>query len=134
MEEKLERESNFDTLLYNDPLELLKRIRKFMTTSEETDWEFFEVWESLKRLVNCHQGGSKTPNAYRKRFEEQAKEVHALLGDDFLQYFAGNTQGYQVLTNDQEQDQYEDDSWEMLLASGYMFNCHRERYHSGWTR
>ena len=61
MEEKLERESDFDTDLYDDPIALLSRICKFMTTSEDTDWEYFELWESLKRLVTCHQGGNETP-------------------------------------------------------------------------
>jgi len=70
MEEKLERDSEFDTVLYKDPIALLKRIQKYMTTSEETDWEYFELWEALNRLVSCHQGGNETPNAFRKRLEE----------------------------------------------------------------
>ena len=130
MEEKLERETDFDKELYDDPILLLKRIKRFMTTSEETDWEFFELWEAIKRLVGCHQGGNETPNAFRKRFEEHAKGVVALLGNDFLGKFARNTQGYEVLTNDVAREIYEEQAWEMLLASGLLYNCHRERYQS----
>ena len=67
MEEKLNRESDIDTVLHDDPIALLKRIQKFMTTSEDTDWEYFQLWEALKRLVNCHQGGNEAPNAFRRR-------------------------------------------------------------------
>ena len=101
-----------------------------MTTSEDTDWEMFELWETLKRLMNCHQGGQESPNAFRKRLEENAKGVQALLGNTFLYDFAETTQGYQLLADDDERDLYKNNVWEMLLASGMMFNSHRERYQS----
>ena len=97
MEQKLEREPDFEDDLYRDPIELLKRIKKFMTTSEETDWEFFVLLEALTKLVNCCQGGNETPNEFRKRLEERAKTVRALLGDDFLDEFAKGTTGYNQL-------------------------------------
>ena len=130
MEEKLERESDFDKLLYDDPIELLKRIRKFMTASEETDWEYFELWEALKRLVTCHQGGTESPNAFRKKLEEHAKQVQSLLGDSFMHEFAKGTKGYAVMKDDAERTKYQENAWEMLLASGMMFNCDRGRYQS----
>lgn len=130
MEEKLERESDFEADLYDDPIALLTRIQKFMTTSEDTDWEYFELWEALKRLVGCHQGGNETPNAFRKKMEEHAKGVQALLGDDFMHKFAEGTKGYAVLTTTAEKDEYKKNAWEMLLASGMMFNCDRARYQS----
>ena len=44
--------------------------------------------------------------------------------------FAETTQGYQLLADDDERDLYKNNVWEMLLASGMMFNSHRERYQS----
>lgn len=84
MEDKLEREPDFDEELYRNPIELLTRIRRFMETSEETDWEFFALWEALKKLVNCRQDNNETPNDFRKKFEERSKIVKALLGGNFL--------------------------------------------------
>ena len=69
MEEKLEREPDFDTTLYRDPIALLEQIKRFMTTSEDTDWEFFGLWEALKKMVNCNMNATDSPSAFRKQFD-----------------------------------------------------------------
>ena len=137
MEEKLERDPDFEGILYRNPIELLKRIKKYMTTSEETDWEFFGLLDALTKLVTCRQGGSESPNEFRKRMEERAKTVKALLGDDFLDGFIENTSGYARLptaganeVNSAEQLAYKQDAWEMLTANVLLFNSDRSRYQS----
>ena len=137
MEQKLEREADFETTIYRDPIELLKRIKKFMTTSEETDWEYFILWEAMSKLVNCRQGGNETPNEFRKKLEERAKTVRALLGDDFLDGFAKSTIGYTRLQGSavpgiesNAQLEYKQNAWEMLKASIMVYNCDRSRYQS----
>ena len=135
MEQKLEREPDFEDALYQDPIELLKRIKKFMTTSEETDWEFFVLLEALTKFVNCRQGGNETPNEFRKKLEERAKTVRALLGDDFLDEFAKGTTGYNQLPGtavpgieSNEQTTFKQNTWEMLQASIMVYNCDRSQY------
>ena len=137
MVDKLDREPDIETTLYRNPIDLLKRIRKFMETSEETDWEYFGLWEALTKLVNCRQAGNETPNDFRRKFEERSKTVLALLGNAFLNEFAGNTTGYRSLPGtavpgieSDQQTQYRNDAWEMLLASGMIFNSDRSRYQS----
>ena len=137
MEQKLEREVDYETTLYRDPIELLKRIKKFMTTSEDTDWEFFVLLEALTKFVNCRQGGNETPNEFRKKLEERAKTVRALLGDDFLDHFVKGTTGYNQLPGtavphieSDEQTSYKRNAWEMLQASTMLYNCDRSRYQS----
>ena len=137
MKAKLERETDYETILFRNPIELLKRIRKFMTTSEETDWDFFTLWEAMGRLVNCRQYPNEAPNDFRKRFEERAKVFSSLLGADFLDHFAQGSAGYSVLTGtdvagveSQEQVEFKAQAWEMLQANGMMYNCDRSRYQS----
>ena len=67
MEEKLERDPDFEGILYRNPIELLKRIKKYMTMSKETYWEFFGLLDALTKLVTCRQGGSESPNEFRKQ-------------------------------------------------------------------
>ena len=137
MKFKLQQDSEYDTVLYRDPIELLKRIRKYMTTSEDTDWEFFTLWEAMKDLMSCRQAGNETPNEFRKRFEERAKVVKALLGDKFLDKFAEATQGYATLPGtgvagieSDVQLEFKEKTWEMFLASGMLYNSDRARYQS----
>ena len=137
MEEKLERDPEFEGILYRDPIELLKKIKKYMTTSEETDWEFFGLWEALTKLVTCRQGGSETPNEFRKRVEDRAKTAKALLGDDCLERFIESTVGYSKLPepgdneiHSVEQLAYKSQAWEMFQANVIIFNSDRSRYQS----
>ena len=47
MREKLEREADWETDLFEDPIKLLKRIKRFMLTSDEPEWEQFSQSVSL---------------------------------------------------------------------------------------
>ena len=82
MRQKMYQEPDYDTTLNSNPIELLKRIKKFMTCSDDTDWPFFELIEAIRRFVNCHQKGGETASDYRKRIEAAAKSLQALLGDE----------------------------------------------------
>jgi hypothetical protein len=62
MKFKLQQESDYKATLYNDPIALLQRIKTFMTTSDKTDWEFFTLWESIRKFVNCVQSNTETTN------------------------------------------------------------------------
>ena len=53
MEQKLKQVPNWDNELRRDPICILKKIKKFMTTSDETDWDFFVLWEALSKFINC---------------------------------------------------------------------------------
>ena len=52
---KLEQEADFDNKLFDDAIELLKRIRKFMTITADTEWEYFGLWEAMSKLFSCRQ-------------------------------------------------------------------------------
>ena len=137
MKFKLQQESDYEATLYDDPIALLQRIKKFMTTSDETDWEFFTLWESIRKFVNCVQSNTETPNEFRKRFEEKSKVVEALLGDNFLDSFIQTTQGYEIIPGSgvdgiesDAQLHYKTKAWEMFLANGMLYNSDRARYQS----
>ncbi|CAJ1945715.1 unnamed protein product [Cylindrotheca closterium] len=92
MVDKLEREADFENKLFNDPVELLMRIKKFMTTTVDTEWEYFGLWKTMSNLINCHQREKENIASFRKLFEERAKALQALLGDDFLDKFTEKSQ------------------------------------------
>ncbi|CAJ1956184.1 unnamed protein product [Cylindrotheca closterium] len=55
MVDKLEREADFENKLFNDPVELLMRIKNFMTTTVDTEWEYFGLWKTMSNRINYHQ-------------------------------------------------------------------------------
>ena len=93
MREKLEREADWETDLFEDPIKLLKRIKRLMTTSDETDWEQFSLWEAIRKFVNCKQKENEDVGSYRRRFEENARSLQNLMGDKWLNEFMTKTKG-----------------------------------------
>ncbi|CAJ1944132.1 unnamed protein product [Cylindrotheca closterium] len=66
MKDKIIQEVDYNEKIEGDPIELLRRIIKFMTTSDVTDWEPITLWEALQKWVNCCQKGNETVIEYRK--------------------------------------------------------------------
>ena len=130
MMDKLEREADYDSTLFNDPIELLKRIKKFMTITGDTEWEYFALWEAMKKLFSCQQKENENVATYRKRFEETATTVASLTGNKMFEKFAEKTQEYGLLSTDNERKKYKKESWERLMANGLMFNSDRAKYQS----
>ncbi|CAJ1941939.1 unnamed protein product, partial [Cylindrotheca closterium] len=130
MVDKLEREADFDNKLFNDPVEVLMRIKKFMTTTVDTEWEYFGLWKTMSNLINCHQKEKENIASFCKRFEERAKALHALLGDDFLDKFTEKSQEYDLLGSNAERSQHKKESWERFMANGFLYNSDRAKYQS----
>ena len=130
MTDKLEREHDFETTLFNNPVELLLRIRKFMTITADTEWEFFGLWEAMTKLFNCRQKENESIANYRKRYEEAADAVEMLTGSQLLEVFLEKTQGYGYLRNDGERIDYKERGWEQFKANGFIYNSDRAKYQS----
>ncbi|CAJ1954950.1 unnamed protein product [Cylindrotheca closterium] len=93
MRDKLSNETDW-VELQADHVKLLKRMKTFMTVTDETEWQHFGLMESLKRFTNCTQKQNKSVNDYRRRFEAQADQVFEILGNDVLHVYATKTMGY----------------------------------------
>ena len=88
MKDKLLNEVEYNDKLDGDPNALLKLIKKFMTTSDVTDWEPITLWETFQKWVNCRQRGNETVAEYRKRFDKSATTVLLFMGNSWLDVFA----------------------------------------------
>ena len=130
MVDKLEREPDYETVLFNDPIQLLKKIQKFMTITPDTEWEYFGLWQAMQKLFTCHQKEKEDIATYRKRFEEMAEAVKSLVGDNILERFAEKSQGFAQLSTSDEKQRYKDETWERFIANGFIFNSDRAKYQS----
>ncbi|CAJ1939914.1 unnamed protein product, partial [Cylindrotheca closterium] len=147
MKDKILQEVNYNEKIEGDPIELLRRINKFMTASDVTDWEPITLWEALQKWVNCCQKGNETVIEYRKRFEECATTVLSFMGDSWLDVFASKTTAYHEIENnhptnglsDREkkrvaaevkalQEEFQEEFVKLFCAAGLLHNCDRARY------
>ncbi|CAJ1943759.1 unnamed protein product [Cylindrotheca closterium] len=77
-----------------------------------------------------HQKEKENIAIFRKRFEERAKALQALLGDNFLDKFTEKSQEYDLLGSDAERLQHKKESWERFMANGFLYNSNRAKYQS----
>ena len=77
MVDKLEREPNFDSELFNDPIKLLETIRKFMTITADTEWEYFGLWQAMSKMVNCRQKEKEAILLYQRYCDKFGKQMQA---------------------------------------------------------
>ena len=101
-----------------------------MTITGDTEWEYFALWEAMRKLFNCQQKENENIAVYRKRFEEAAKGVAAMTGESLLDRFAGKTHEYGTLTDDNEKKKFKKETWERFLANGLIYNSDRAKYQS----
>ncbi|CAJ1934750.1 unnamed protein product [Cylindrotheca closterium] len=147
MKDKILQEVDYNEKIKGDPIELLRRINKFITTSDVTDWEPITLWEALQKWVNCRQKGNETVIEYHKRFEECATTVLSFMGDSWLEVFTAKTTAYHEIENnhptnglsDREkkrvaaeveelQAEFQDKFVKLFCAAGLLHNCDRARY------
>ncbi|CAJ1944831.1 unnamed protein product [Cylindrotheca closterium] len=134
MRDKLSNETDWLDLK-EDHVMLLKRIKTFMTITDETEWQHFGLMESLKRFTNCTQKQNESVNNYRRRFEAQADQVFEILGTDVLHVYATKTMGYLDLYDPEAdpddikalQDKFKKEVLGTFKASAFFYNCDRKK-------
>ncbi|CAJ1962785.1 unnamed protein product, partial [Cylindrotheca closterium] len=137
MRDKLSNETDWLDLK-EDHVMLLKRMKTFMTITDETEWQHFGLMESLKRFANCTQKQNESVNDYRRRFEAQADQVFEILGIDVLHVYATKTMGYLDLYDPEDdpddtkalQETFKKEVLETFKASAFFYNCDRSRFQS----
>ncbi|CAJ1934695.1 unnamed protein product, partial [Cylindrotheca closterium] len=137
MRDKLSNETDWLDLK-EDHVMLLKRMKTFMTITDETEWQHFGLMESLKRFANCTQKQNESVNDYRRRFEAQADQVFEILGTDVLHVYATKTMGYLDLYDPEDdpddtkalQETFKKEVLETFKASAFFYNCDRSRFQS----
>ncbi|CAJ1947450.1 unnamed protein product [Cylindrotheca closterium] len=135
MRDKLSNETDWLDLK-EDHVTLLKRMKTFMTITDETKWQHFGLMESLRSLANCTQKQNESVNDYRRRFEAQADQVFEILGN--MHVYATKTMGYLDLYNPEDdpdgtkavQETVKKEVLETIKASAFFYNCDRSRFQS----
>jgi len=129
MKDKLESEVDWESTLEEDPVELLKRIRKLMITSPNGEYGDWQLWERLREVLNCRQQKEESLPDFRKRFKQKVELLESLLGKKWLDYYALNSKEYGKISNSDKmkQQEFRDGAMERLFATGFVCNASREK-------
>ena len=84
----------------------------------------------MKKLFSCQQKEKEDLTSYRWWFEERSEAVKTLIGNDIFDRFVEKSQGYAVLSDKIEKENYKQETWERFIANGLMYNCDIAKYQS----
>ena len=99
MEDKLRNEADFDTELQN-PVELIKRIERFMKESRDGSYDVWNHFQQQQKLFTMRQHPDESSINWKKRFDRQGEIVKEQVGDDMFKSFIKTTKQYKDLDGD----------------------------------
>lgn len=71
MLDRLHQEPDLENKLMRNAIALLQRIKEFMEKSDETDWDFFELFTAINNMMTCTQKQGETNITFRRRLSKR---------------------------------------------------------------
>ncbi|CAJ1953792.1 unnamed protein product [Cylindrotheca closterium] len=104
MDIKLRGEADFTTIL-EDPIELLKRIERFMKKIADAEYDFLDFWGANQKFFAMKQGTTENLMHFKERFLRQAEVLQDLYGVAWFQDFAVKAKEYAAIASCSKQVQ-----------------------------
>jgi hypothetical protein len=130
MQNKITSRSNFEGLIYNDPIKLLNAVKEHALNYQETRYEMCIISDAFRALFNVQQKESESLQDYTRRFKTAREILESHLGRQIiLAKFVRTMPKYDAKDMTAVQDCIETGS-EQLFAFLYLENADQEKYGS----
>ena len=130
MQNRIEESKDFESVIRDDPLELLKEIKKKMYDPARAKYEYVTLTESLNRILTTKQEDDENLVDYTKRFKQARDILCDTVGEDILHKFVETTNEYQKETDSDEQKKLKEDSFGKWTTYLYLVNSDQRKYGS----
>ena len=130
MQAKLEARTDYESEVYNNPINLIKAIKEHALNYEESRYEMAIIFDALKAFVNCTQKEKENLQDFTRRFKVVREVLHSHLGGPIiLQKFIKNQKDYD--SNDEEKlTSLTKKADEQLSTYAYLVNADEKKYGS----
>ena len=99
IQNRIEAHTTYETLIRDDPIELLKAIKIMMHDPERAKYPYASLKEALTRMINIKQLEKESLLDYVKRFKQTRDIMESQLGNNILDKFIENMLAYHAETN-----------------------------------
>ena len=130
MKAKIEARTDYESKIYNDPIELIKAIKEHALNYEESRYEMAIIFDALKAFVNCRQREKENLQEYTKRFKvvREVLQLH-LGGPIILKKFIESHDNYDASDEDKLTSLTKKVN-EQLSTYAYLVNADERKYGS----
>eukprot|EP00980_Cylindrotheca_fusiformis_P016388 scaffold4884_cov97-Cylindrotheca_fusiformis.AAC.1 len=87
MQIRIKEHPEFETTIYNDPIELLKAVKMLMHNPVRATYPYLSVTDAWAKLINVKQKEDESLNDYVERFKQVKSVAKSHLGEDCLDKF-----------------------------------------------
>ena len=137
MQIKLKQSANFDTVIRNNPIELLKKIKNIMNNPTDKCYDFISLAAAMKTLVTTVQKEHESVYDYAGRVKQARDVIKSLLGETFLDSFVEKRESYKRISTtgsatvqQQQQASMKQAAMNELASCVFVMNCDKSRYGS----
>ena len=131
MKAKIEARTTYESVIYNNPISLLKAIKEHSLCFEESRYEMATIFDALKNYVNCKQKeqGKESLLDYTRRFKLSREVLTSHMGGPFvLNKYVEETYVVTPSRSSEEHKQLNEEADEKLAAYMYMVNSDQTKY------
>jgi hypothetical protein len=107
MQNRIEEHPEFETIIRDDPIELLMKIKVLMHDPIRAKYPFASLTEAISRMLNLKQIDEEGLLDYVKRFKESRDIMKSHIGTDILDKSVENTLEYRDETSTSTLKQHE---------------------------
>ena len=101
MKNKIEARRDFESTIYDDPIELLKAIKEHATNYQENRYEMCIIADALRAMLNTKQKDGESLSDYTKRFKVARDVYESHVGGPFiLKKYVTNVPGFSSMDQD----------------------------------
>ena len=103
IQNRIEEHPDYETVIRDDPIELLKTIKVLMHETARARYPYASVTDAFTRLLNMKQMEHENLLDYVKRFKQNRDVLKSHVGSEILYKFIENTTEYQGETDVEKQ-------------------------------
>ena len=130
MQNRLSERQDFQTKIYNDPIELLKAIKEQSLNAQETRYSCSVITDALRAFLNTKQKENENLFDYTKRFKTARDVLNTQLGNPIiLNKYAKTLEGWNEFDDDKKEELTKTAS-QHLEAFIYLENADQAKYGS----
>jgi hypothetical protein len=130
MQSRLEQRTDYESTIYNDPIELLQAIKEHALNYQETRYKMSIISDAFRALFGTKQREGENLQEYTRRFKTSKEILESHIGAPLiLQKFVESRPSYDS-TNDAIIQTLVQQASEQFMAFIYLENSDRKKYGS----
>jgi hypothetical protein len=130
MQHRIEEHPEFETVICDDPIELLNKIKVLMHDPVRAKYPFASLTEAISRMLNLKQSEDEGLLDYVKRFKESRDIMKSHVGTNILDKFVENTLEYRDGSNAITKQEMKDGAFDRWMAYLLIRNSDQAKYGS----